>query len=233
MLNHLESKHMSSLNRIRQASGIEIVDEVQGEPGSSFSDLLPLNEFNEGWTDVTLDEQMLNEAIRIPGLAINWHTNEPLPDFFGEYRIPDPFEILMQPPDPAADSIPAGFKREFVRQLRYIDSAYRSGVGSMTYLRMKPRTSPLEIWHYDLARIGGGPYPIGYIKLDLTYHQYLETLVLTKGTRGWQYLFADVSFRDLALGDIGDSVKKMTDVFPRLFPEHDYTSLQRRLEERL
>nr|WTB34347.1 hypothetical protein OG781_36935 [Streptomyces sp. NBC_00830] len=233
MLNHLEAQHMSSLDSIGQVKGIKVVDEVRGEPGSSFADLLPLSELNEDLAGVSLDEDMLDGALRIPGLAVNWHTLEPLPDFFGEYRIPDPFEILMQQPDPAAETVPAGFKRDFVSRLRYIDGSYRSGMGSMTYLRMEPGISPLEVWHFDLARIGGDPYPIGYVKLDLTYRQYMDALLLTKGTRGWQYLFADVSFRDQALGDIGNSVRNMLDIFPELFPEHDYTSLRRRLEERL
>ncbi|MGW8952494.1 hypothetical protein [Streptomyces sp. NPDC055709] len=232
-LNRLEEQHLASLDSIRRAAGIEVVDESLGEPGSSFSELLPLSEFNADWAHLILDKDMLDGAIRIPGLAVNWVTADPLPEFFGEYRIPDPFEILMQAPDPAADTIPDGFQREFVQQLRYIDSAYRSGVGSMTYLRMAPDVSPLEVWHFDLARTGQAPYPSGYVRLDLTFQQYMETLLVTKGTRGWQYLFADVSFRDRALGDIGDHVKKMLDVFPGLFPGHDYSPLAQRLEARL
>lgn len=233
MFNPLEERHLSSIDSIRHAVGIEVVDETLGEPGSSFSDLLPLSEFNEEWEQLTLDADMIDSAVRIPGLAVSWHTTAPLPDFFGEYRIPDPFEILLQAPDPAAQTVPAGFQRDFVRQLRYIDSSYRSGVGSMTYLRMAPGTSPLEVWHFDLARIGGDPYPNGYVRLDLTFQQYMEALLITKGTRGWQYLFADVSFRDRALGNIGDSVRNMLEVFPGLFPEHEYTPLRQRWEERL
>jgi hypothetical protein len=48
-------------------------------------------------------------------------------------------------------------------------------------MRMSPNTSPLEIWHHDLIMVGGDPYPYGFVKLDLTYRKYIETLVVTKG----------------------------------------------------
>ncbi|MGY1455161.1 hypothetical protein [Streptomyces sp. SS8] len=232
-LNHLESLHFSSIQDLRRAGGIKIDDESWNDPAESFSDLQPLSGFGEEWVGIHLDEDMLDDCLRVPGLAVHWHTRDPLPRFFGEYRVPDPLEILTQGPDPAVETVPPGFKRDFVSQLRYIDSAYYSGSGSMTYLRLLPNSSPLEIWHYELARIGGEPNPIGYVQLDLTYRQYIENLLITKGTRGWQYLFADISFQNSSVAGLGDHVKRMLEAFPSLFPEHDYSPLRERLEARL
>ncbi|MFJ2202817.1 hypothetical protein ACIQPP_49155 [Streptomyces violaceusniger] len=93
--------------------------------------------------------------------------------------------------------------------------------------------SPLEIWYCDIADIGGDPYPPGYIKLDLSYSQYLEAPLLAKGVFGWQYLYAKMSLRDTSWSNVRNRLKVMVDVFPELFPQYDYTELRERFEARL
>ncbi len=69
--------------------------------------------------------------------------------------------------------------------------------------------------------------------MDITYCQYLDALLLTKGTYGWQYLYTDISLRR---GDFDETVRYlrgMLEVFPEIFPQHDYRELRERLEARL
>ena len=114
----------------------------------------------------------------------------------------------------------------------YIDNAYESSRGFMTFLRMVPGTSPLEVWFSDLAGTGADPYPPGYVKLDLTFTQYVETLLLTKGLHGWQYLFADVSLTDPALQHVAEGLRNGVNALPDIFPGLDYTPLIQRLKTR-
>lgn len=233
MLNDIERAHFASLDSLVQQPLVEVIDERRGEVGESFSELLPLSDFNQDWEAVILDAEILGETLRLDEVAVHWCTREPLPDFFGEYRLPSPYEVLVQDVEPLTKGLSEAIQRDFVRQLRYIDHSYHSGSGSTTYIRMMPSTSPLEVWQHDLAMTGGFPYPYGYVKLDLTYRRYIETLLATKGTWGWQYLFADVRFRGSLLEDAGSNVKHMLDAFPDIFPEFDYAELQQRLEARL
>ncbi|GFE22601.1 hypothetical protein RB199_20965 [Streptomyces libani] len=230
-MNQIEMLHISSLDELERQDSIEILDVRRGEISESFEDLLPLDEFNRSWEEVTLDDDIVAESLRFDELAVYWQTRPPLPEFFGEYRLPQPYEILVQDPQ-ETDNLPGRSQKDFVGQLRYIDHAYRSTSGSVTYLRMAPNTSPLEIWHHDLVMTGGDPYPYGFVQLDLTYRQYIEMLLTTKGVRGWQYLFSDVPFRNSPIEHLGDNVRFMLEKFPEIFPDHDYTDLQRRWEAR-
>ncbi|RJO78426.1 hypothetical protein D5S18_05940 [Nocardia panacis] len=92
-------------------------------------------------------------------------------------------------------------------------------------MRIQRGVSPLEIWFHDRS---DGP-----VRLDLDYCGYLEALVRTKGCFGWQYLFADVSLADHEHHHSLDNMRRMLEVFPKLFPEHDYTDLAERLNQRL
>ncbi|AOS64546.1 hypothetical protein [Actinoalloteichus hymeniacidonis] len=53
----------------------------------------------------------------------------------------------------------------------------------------------------------------------------------TKGTYGWQFLFADISLRRGDFHEVAGYLQGMVDVFPELFPG-DYTELRDRLAER-
>jgi hypothetical protein len=222
---------MASLADLRGAESITLLDERCGDLGPGFVDTEPLDMFEDGWSDLRLDPEMLNESLRFE-IAAHWESVRPLPEFSGEFRIPSPMEIVSQGPMPSVDMLSTGFQRDFVSQMRYFDNAYESSRGFMTFLRMVPGSSPLEVWFSDLVGTGADPYPPGYVRLDLTFTEYVETLLLTKGLYGWQYLFADVSFRDPALEHLADGLRDGLNAFPDLFPGPDYTPLLDRLEAR-
>lgn len=58
-------------------------------------------------------------------------------------------------------------------------------------------------------------------------------MLVTKGTAGWQYLFADVDFKSPWMQEVGSELKTMLATFPALFPQYDYAPLRARLEARL
>lgn len=223
---------MASLADLRGAESIALLDVRHGDIGPEFVEIEPLAMFDAEWAELRLDADMLGDSLRFE-VAAHWESREPLPPFAGEYRLASPMEILSQGRMPSTDLLDTDFQRVFAAQLRYFDNAYESSRGFMTFLRMDPGSSPLEVWFSDLTGTGAAPYPAGYLKLDLTFTEYVETLLLTKGLHGWQYLFADVSFTDPALEHLTAGLRNGLNAFREVFPGHDYAPLISRLEARL
>ncbi|MER7106988.1 hypothetical protein [Streptomyces sp. NPDC000229] len=196
-------------------------------------ELLPLYEHNSDWEEVEFDSRLLNCALRFSDFGARWSTRESLPEIHGEFHVLHFYDVFDQTEGPSAGHETSDFQRDFLAQLRYFDHTPRSGAGMMTYIRMQPQVTPLEIWYQDIADIGRHPYPRNYIRMDITYCEYLEALTLTKGTYGWQYLYADISLRESGFESKVHYLTSMLEVFPDLFPAYDYTPLAERLEARL
>lgn len=64
------------------------------------------------------------------------------------------------------------------------------------------------------------------VRLDLTYPEYLETLLLTRGLFGWQYLYADP--RDPGFGYCLPDLGPGLDFLERTFPHDDFSKLRAR-----
>ncbi|MFI6289616.1 hypothetical protein ACIBCM_33610 [Streptomyces sp. NPDC051018] len=67
------------------------------------------------------------------------------------------------------------------------------------------------------------------VRLDLSYPEYLETLLLTRGLHGWQNLFADPhdpGFPEYFHLDVGPRL----DFIARAFPHDDFSALRARYE---
>ncbi|MEU6738314.1 hypothetical protein [Streptosporangium sandarakinum] len=116
--------------------------------------------------------------------------------------------------------------RGVLAALRIFDEAPFAGAGAVAGLRVPSGSGELEIWFYVATQAM-------FHRLHLDYGTYLETLLLTKGAFGWQYLFADVDLSGPQHHDTAEILTAMLDVFPRYFPGHDYNPLRVRLRERL
>ncbi|MEV4334876.1 hypothetical protein AB0K02_30900 [Streptomyces sp. NPDC049597] len=225
-----EQRHVTSLAEIRNCPVIEseCSDEELSMP---LSDILA-EEYNSDWEGVIFSGAMQACSLRFAELGAVWSTVGNSPTIKGEFNLVN-FHHALQVSDPGTSRGVTDFQRSFLSQLCPIDRTPRSGAGMQTYIRMQADVDDLELWYSDIADIEQPPYPPGFIKLDINYCQYLEALLLTKGTYGWQYLFADVSLASGEFTSKGNYLKNMLQVFPDLFPEHDYSSLVPRLEARL
>ncbi|MFJ1749603.1 hypothetical protein ACIOJD_25635 [Streptomyces sp. NPDC088116] len=231
--NTLERKHAASIEAIRSCQSLHVEHSAIGDLEEGFDELPDPEEYNRDWRGLQLDATMVEQPLRFSQLNIHWQTRDPLPKFSGEYSIPPAGEILLQLPDPISADLKDHFQRDFLGQLRRIDSAYRSSLGFISCLRMTPLTSPIEVWFAAMENIGQSQYPSGYVRLDLDYHGYMEALLLTKGFHGWQFLFADLAFGSGEGTYIVEGVRRALETLPSLFPHEDFTELQRRLEARL
>ncbi|MFC7715378.1 hypothetical protein [Nonomuraea recticatena] len=86
---------------------------------------------------------------------------------------------------------------------------------------MQPDACPVEIWfddpHADTEPYPSHPYPVTYTKLDLTYGEYMDALLTTRGARGGEFLFADIELGRPGFHDIVTNLRNMLEVFPDCF----------------
>jgi len=245
-----EERHLASLRELTNCPYMDVECEEVGRITPSVEDLPPLAEFNEKWSAVKLDGDMVSYALRFTEFGAYWSTltgddcddgsegeevddpteSEP-PEIYGEFFLRPIHDILSQSAGPA-DAVETKFQRTFLSELRVMDQTPRSGAGMLTYLRLSPGSGPLEVWYSDIAAIGIPPYPPGFIRMDITYSEYLDALILTKGTYGWQYLYTDISLT-AGFSETAEYLEGMLSLFPECFPGHDYSDLQARLEARL
>ncbi|WNE94943.1 hypothetical protein PS467_06065 [Streptomyces luomodiensis] len=252
-----EQRHLTSLEEI---ANCPVLDADCGDTDRltpPLEALPPLGAFNEKWADLVLDEDIRSCGLRFIDFGCRWstrageddedddvayddeeeaadngilHTRE-LPEISGEFFL-RPFHDILSQPDGPARGADTEFQRQFLSELRVMDQTPRSGAGMLTYIRLKPGLGPLEVWYSDVADIGASPYPPGFIKMDITYREYLDAILLTKGTYGWQYLYTDISLAR-GFGEIRGYLEGMLELFPEIFPDHDYSPLVERLEARL
>ncbi|WP_159054608.1 hypothetical protein [Streptomyces dysideae] len=116
-------------------------------------------------------------------------------------------------------------ERALYNDLRIIDDTPQTGSGRMALLRAAPGVTDPEVWFFDMRQ--------GAMRMELDYPGYLEALLVTKGVIGWQYLYCEPELCGEGFIPLEDGLSEMLDVLPRLFPDHDYTDLRVRLEERL
>ncbi|MGC5564320.1 hypothetical protein ACPYPG_15940 [Streptomyces sp. FR-108] len=229
-----EERHAESLEEIRSSPFLQADCGSSEHLGAALEELSPLRRYNDEWADVELDQNFLGCALRFTDLGAQWRTSrKKLPRIQGEFNLLNLHDVLNQREGPAA-TVPDASESQlrFLSELRFFDHTPRSGSGRLTYVRLRPGVAPLEIWYSAVADIGSDPYPPGFIRMDITYCQYLDALLLTKGTYGWQYLYTDVP---LGRGDFRETVgylEGMLELFPEIFPQYDYTPLRDRLEAR-
>lgn len=230
-----EKRHAESLKEIRQNPFFDAECGSSEYVGKRPSELLPLSRRNSRWNGVVFDENLLECALSFTDMSARWEATGRGGSvrIRGEFNLIHLEDVLGQPEGPAAFPGATDFQKRFLSELRVIDHTPRSGAGMLTYIRLQPDKSPLELWYSDIADIGEDPYPSGFVKMDITYCQYLDSLVVTKGTYGWQYLYTDVSLRRGGFRETVAYLQGMLQVFPELFPRYDYAPFRARLEARL
>ncbi|TDC88607.1 hypothetical protein E1161_23530 [Saccharopolyspora aridisoli] len=232
-LTDTEQAHLESFNEIRECEYVVVDFEHEGVWGEEFGDLASVFEDLPDWEGTILDPSLAQGVVGISELSSCWHTVDTRRHLSGEFSITEFYECLLRrPPDLGWDGSPPDEIR-FFSELRVIDDTPRAANGLMGAVRIQKDVNPLEIWYYDkdLSRTPG--FDLDYLRMDLDYHGYLDALLLTKGTFGWQYLFTEAPLHNERFREIAADLKYMLELFPNIFPDHDYTDLAKRLEDRL
>ncbi|MFW5418127.1 hypothetical protein J0910_16065 [Nocardiopsis sp. CNT-189] len=166
--------------------------------------------------------------VRFNRLWTCWRFEEDGVRLTGEFRIGNLPDALATAPPPFSVRSSSPEERRLHSELRVIDDRPESGTGHQAALRLRPGDSDPELRYFHLG--------LGTLRMDIDYQEYLDALVLTKGASGWQFLFCDITEELRETYDFetaSERMKTMLDVFPELFPGHDYSGLRARLEERL
>ncbi|MFG3255072.1 hypothetical protein [Streptomyces sp. NPDC048172] len=225
-----EQTWWDTLDGLRSNPEIHVTHEVRGDLTPSLGDADQVFTMISTLNGVTLPESWKPSYLRFAEFGSCWTfgDRDSSESFGGEFHVTNLFETALTPsPTEAWSGIP-GLSEEFLEELHPFDGTPTTGVGHLALLRLTKGASDAEVWFH------AGAYEPH--RMDLDYPTYLETLRITKGTFCWQYLFVDPAEVDLSTEEFASAaglLTRMLATFPRVFPEHDYSGLQARLEARL
>jgi hypothetical protein len=216
-----ESSLSDAIRHMEHTPGLTVDDYERSQPESTQDSDRALQELISvsPSTSATTAGAYLLEAERI---HVRWHRNDYYLD--GEFAIKSLHSCLGGGYVTFEDSRLKQEQREVMRDLKIFEEA--PGSGRMTGIRFPAGDRSSEIWFYDLNKCR-----LELLAID--YTTYLDTLLATEGVSGWQYLFADLDFRNDEFRGTAEDLKEMLSYFPEIFPDRDYAHLIDRLEERL
>ncbi|MFE7107896.1 hypothetical protein ACFU98_22725 [Streptomyces sp. NPDC057575] len=230
----IELKLFQAQKEIANCAALVVNRSVTGELGRIFEAAPALFSYLPDWQGVTFSHDLCVNSSRISEIANCWYSEPVGPESIGgEFRVTDLFSAVLKHAPDLAWSGSTAEEVEFFAQLRVVDDTPLAAMGQFAAVRVQPHSDPWEVWYYDMELNKVGGWDRQYVQLDLTYPEYLEHLAVTKGTFGWQYLFADVLLGHPDFESVKNQLTTMLEVFPRLFPAWDYADLSRRLEARL
>ncbi|WP_051828296.1 hypothetical protein [Streptomyces bicolor] len=220
-----EERCAEVLRELRDTAEIAVRRAQFGEIPYGFDDAGPVFEDLAEDDDLPFGPRIRERYFRHGSIEAYWRSSRPGSRLVGEFRLA---HLLTTVLDQRMDVIWKGeddTERALYRELRYFDDTPRTGAGRMALLRATPGATDPEIWFFDTRQ--------GVMPMELDYAGYLDALLITKGVMGWQYLYCEPAFSGLGFASSAGGLKEMAEDFPRLFPDHDYTDLRARLEERL
>ncbi|ANP53285.1 hypothetical protein J2Z21_008553 [Streptomyces griseochromogenes] len=156
---------------------------------------------------------------------LSWNSVEG-PSTGGEFCITNIVTCLTRWQPPLEDAALTSERRAVLAGLKVTDQEPYAGTGRATGLRVSLRSPEPELWYHDATRSR-------LERLDLTYGTYLDTVLITKGAFGWQYLFADIELGRPEFREVAENLSESLSFFSSAFPRYDYAPLVSRLEARL
>jgi hypothetical protein len=226
-----ESLLLESIGELAESDRFDVTWE-QGELTFPLATFDPLSDGEPELAGVRMSAELKECAPRFVSLSCEWSFASSGRSLDGEFSLPHLYLALVRHA-PRHNDLASERDRALLAELRMIDSAPRRATGESAFVRVEPDKDTLEIWYQDRYLFHEEHNTQGFLRMDLSYREYLDTLRLTKGVFGWQMLFVDASLRDPALRPHLASVTTMLETFPSVFPRYDYASLQRRLAARL
>jgi hypothetical protein len=220
-----EEMHLRSLKELEDSPQVRVfhsergpIEESVGDAGTTFAKIA-------SWTGVQLDPGLQKCFLRFEGISSHWQLDRNGVKISGEFSLCHLAAAMLTVGVEGETEYATPEECQIYSELRLFDDQPRGGVETFSGQRNSPgKTSP-ENWYHD--------GPLGFFKMDLDYCTYLNALLATKGTYGWQHLFTTVGERGVDPEVRVESLGNMLEIFPTLFPDRDYLDLRDRLEARL
>ncbi|MEK2476009.1 hypothetical protein [Streptomyces noursei] len=214
-----------AMEEIRKCPELDVTVAEFGHISTTLGDVGRAFDGMAEYYDLPLSGRVRGHFFRHNDIETYWRSARPDSALVGEFGLTHLYRSVVE--KHLADTWEGtdDAERELHGELRIFDDTPHTGSGRMATLRAAPGTTDPEIWFFDMRE--------GALEMDIDYPTYLDTLLITKGTIGWQYLYCEAGFGDPGFTPIVDGLREMLDVFPRLFPDHDYSDLRARLQERM
>ncbi|MFE1310370.1 hypothetical protein [Streptomyces sp. NPDC058755] len=223
-LTEAERRFLGLLDELSEAPGVDVLHEERGPVDEYIGDADEAFQLLTDELGISLDASLRRVYLRFKGLSSHWAVERPDLYLTGEFSLHHIAAAMLIPGvEPAVDE-PSEQEERLCAELRPFDEHLRGGGGTLSALRVTEGSTVPEVWYHHATR--------GTFRMDIGYPEYLETLLVTKGTYGWQYLFTDVRFGDIDFQGAAENIQNMLQVFPEIFPDHDYSGLRARLEAR-
>ncbi|MEU9578119.1 hypothetical protein [Streptomyces chilikensis] len=217
-----EERCAKTLEEIRTTTGITAWEAQFGEVPRYLDDPDFVFESLTEDYDLPLNPRIRQYFFRFNRIEAHWESSRRDSEIVGEFHLTHLYSTrLLSHTWEGSDNA----ERALHQELRIFDDTPRTGTGRMAALRTPRGTRDPDVWFFDMRQ--------GAMEMDLDYGTYLDTLLITKGTIGWQYLFCDVGFGNPGFTPVARGITEMLEAFPQIFPDYDYTDLKARLRERM
>jgi hypothetical protein len=213
-----EKRYVKMFDEIAASDDMEVLHEDRGEVMDSIGDADEAFGWIARLRNVELPPSMKECFFRRSQLAIHWQAADP-GTAAGELNLINIVEAIAAGAPRVGAEAEDGVEPE---AFRIFDDHPRGGTGTFSALRLADGPDAPEVWFYSGPR--------GYVKLELDYCAYLDTLLVTKGFYTWQYLFADATLPEKEAGYVTERMRLMLDFLPPRFPDYDYSPLEARLK---
>ncbi|MGW0866112.1 hypothetical protein [Streptomyces sp. NPDC002611] len=218
-----EEGWLKILDELKNSPAVEVLNEAREDIDPTAEDTA-FEELAE-WEGVDIGTELRSAYIRFAQLGSQWRTIGPHPYLTGEFQLtPLPLVVHEDAPE-FPSSLYSDEQRELATGFRVIDASPFTGTGSFVALRLQSGVENPEVWFSDHRTNT-------LWQMNLDYRAYMDALRLTKGVFDWQHLFTEAPLSDEEFAGTAADLRVMLDVFPELFPDHDYSDLQARLRER-
>ncbi|WP_067814520.1 hypothetical protein [Actinomadura kijaniata] len=217
-----------ALLELREASGAEDLEWRRGDVHVEHEDIEAEVAALSEAAGTVLDPRFKEGLCRFDEISACWSLDSPR-ELGGEFSVVNLHQALAEKAHghPLEETLTPD-ERQRWSELRPFDGHPVTGTGEWVALRVSPDEPMPELWYYhpEIAPYKG-------LRMDIDYCGYLRNLAITKGVYGWQKLFCDITSldeddREYFRADMAE----MLELFPVLFPDHDYEPLRRRLAER-
>lgn len=170
---------------------------------------------------INLSEDFYPYLLSVDVLKLNWNIN--FEDYFetgGEIYIKDLTRIFLNPLTTFdKDNVPPHEAKLLKQGYRFFD--FRSASGDMAAVKVNDgQVEPNVYW------VPAAEEPI---KLSISYPEYMEHILKTRGLHFWEYLFSDLSFDEVDF-NLEEELNERLPYLTILFPDEDFSEYFERFE---
>ncbi|MER5982834.1 hypothetical protein [Streptomyces sp. NPDC001787] len=174
--------------------------------------------------DIPPPAELAGNFHRFSNLSFSWRALEPFDKIAGEFHIVHIAEAVVRGPQPSAIDPATSEAGQLIEEFRIFETHPVGGTGTYSALRLTHNEVSPEIWYFDLRQ--------GPSRLHISYSDYLDVMLRTKGLYDWQYLFAEPDKDNYGMSVSLPYLRDGLDFLAREFPEDDLSDLRDRLAER-